>query len=222
MQYDMRALPEQQRYKILTASITPRPIAWISSQSADGVRNAAPYSFFNMMGAAPPVVAIGIMRHGEQRFKDSAANILDTGEFVVNLVSNDVAEAMNLTCIDAPPEVDELTLAGIETRPGVTVSAPRIAAAPVSLECRNLSSVVTGPGQMVVLGEVLMAHIHDDFILNPERCHIDTPKLDLIARLHGAGWYARRPELFQMERPQWQQWAPEHAEQVAAATRQRD
>ncbi len=222
MQFDMRALPERERYKILTASVTPRPIAWISSQSLDGVRNAAPYSFFNVMGAAPPVVAIGILPHDEQRFKDSARNIIDTGEFVVNLVSNQLAEAMNLTCIDAPADVDELALAELETAPGEVVAAPRILAAPVSLECRNLSSIVTGPRQMVVLGEVVMAHIQDEFVLNPERRHIDTPKLDLVTRLHGAGWYGRQPELFQMERPKWKEWAPEHPDLVAAATRKPD
>lgn len=206
MQYDFRALTELERYKIMTATIGPRPIAWLTTVSRDGVRNAAPYSFFNMMGADPPVVAIGIMRHAQQRFKDSASNILDTGEFVVNLVNDRVAQAMNLTCIEAPPEVDELDLAGLATHESVLVKPPRIARSPVSFECRNLSSVITGPSQMVVLGQVVMAHIHDDYILNAERCHIDTPKLNCITRLHGSGWYGRNPELFQMERPTWAQW----------------
>src|SRR3546814_7374393 len=84
------------------ASITPRPIAWITSQSASGVRNAAPFSFFNMMGADPPLVAIGLMNRPGGGDKDSAANILETGEFVVNLVAEDDADAMSFTCIDAP------------------------------------------------------------------------------------------------------------------------
>src|SRR3546814_6225262 len=92
------------RYKLMCASITPRPIAWITSQSASGVRNAAPFSFFNMMGADPPLVAIGLMNRPGGGDKDSAANILETGEFVVNLVAEDDADAMSFTCIDARSE----------------------------------------------------------------------------------------------------------------------
>lgn len=206
MQYDFSQLSSQDRYKILTATIAPRPIAWLTTRSREGVCNAAPYSFFNMMGAEPPIVAIGVMRHTEDRFKDSASNILETGEFVVNLVNSEMAEAMNLTCMEAPPEVDELQLAGLSTLPSTKVRPPRIASSPVSFECRNFSSVITGPAQMVILGEVVMAHIHDEYVLNPERCHIDTPKLNLVTRLHGSGWYGRSPELFQMDRPTWAEW----------------
>src|SRR5438105_15057270 len=112
MIFDMETLEAQNRYKILTATVTPRPIAWVTTLSARGVINAAPFSFFNVMGHEPPTVAIGLLA-GSERFKDTAANILDTGEFVVNLVAESNAEAMNITCIDAPPEIDELTLAGL-------------------------------------------------------------------------------------------------------------
>ena len=126
MIFDMETLAAQNRYKILTATVTPRPIAWVTTISASGVINAAPFSFFNVMGHEPPTVAIGLLA-GSERFKDTAANILDTGEFVVNLVAERNAEAMNITCIDAPPEIDELTLAGLTPAASQAVRPPRIA-----------------------------------------------------------------------------------------------
>lgn len=206
MIFDMEALPALDCYKILTATVTPRPIAWITSRSAAGVVNAAPYSFFNMMGDAPPIVVIGIMKNGAEQFKDTAANILETGEFVVNLVSEDLAAAMNVTCMDAPPEVDELVCAGLTTLPSVKVAPPRIGDSPVSLECVTYQAIDTGPGQVIVLGRVVAAHVRDEFVLDAERCHIDTSALKLIARMHGGGWYARSSDLFEMPRQSYAEW----------------
>jgi flavin reductase (DIM6/NTAB) family NADH-FMN oxidoreductase RutF len=201
MEFDFRTLAAADRYKIL-GSVTPRPIAWVTTQALDGVRNAAPYSFFNVMGHAPPTVALGLLA-GEDGFKDTAANILATGEFVVNLVTETDAAAMNLTCIDAPADIDEIDLAGLSTEPSTTVAPPRIATAPVSLECRTLHALRTGEYQTIIIGEVLVAHVADAFILDAARLHLDTPAMRLIARMHGAGWYARSTDLFQMERPRW-------------------
>src|ERR1700727_2918067 len=111
MYFDMETLSAQNRYKILTSSVTPRPIAWVTTLSETGVVNAAPYSFFNVMGHEPPTVVICVLSGGD-RFKDTAANILATNEFVVNLVSQDNAQAMNITCVEAPADVNELELAG--------------------------------------------------------------------------------------------------------------
>jgi flavin reductase (DIM6/NTAB) family NADH-FMN oxidoreductase RutF len=205
MIFDMETLEAQNRYKILTATVTPRPIAWVTTLSASGVINAAPFSFFNVMGHEPPTVAIGLLA-GSGRFKDTAANILETGEFVVNLVAERNAEAMNITCIDAPPDVDELTLAGLTAVASNTVRPPRIAESPVSFECRVLSSLVTGPRQTAVIGRIVRAHVDDAVILDKERCHIDTQALHLIARMHGSGWYARSSDLFQIDRPTWAAW----------------
>lgn len=156
------------------------------------------------MGSDPPVVVVGILRHAEDRMKDTGRNIVDSGEFVVNLVSESVAAAMNVTCIDAPPEVSEAELAGLRMLPSERVRPPRIADSPVSFECRNLNSIITGPSQMIVLGEVLIAHVRDEFVLDAQRCHIDTPAIGLVGRMHGAGWYARTRDMFQMERPRWE------------------
>jgi len=212
MQFDMRALPKASRYKILGSCVTPRPIAWVTSLSTEGLLNAAPYSFFNVLGDAPPTVALGLLAHGETRMKDTASNIRATGEFVVNLVDEAHGEAMNVTCMDAPPEVDEIACAGLEIAPSVTVAAPRIATAPASFECRVLHAIETGPNQVAVIGEVLYAHVRDEFILDAERLYIDTPGMRLLARMHGAGWYSRQTDLFQMERPSWAAWSAARAE----------
>lgn len=201
MEFDFSQVAGPDRYKLMAASVTPRPIAWITSQSAQGARNAAPYSFFAMMSAEPPLLAVGLMRRPDGTYKDSAANILETGEFVVNLVAEHDAQAMNLTCIDAPAGEDEIALAGIETTPSSVIAPPRIATAPVSMECRLYNSMDAG-NSTIVLGEVLRFHIQDQFI-DAQKLHVDTLAMNLIARMHGAGWYTRSTDLLQMARPTW-------------------
>ena len=207
MLFDMATLEADHRYKLLTATVTPRPIAWVTTVSEHGAVNAAPFSFFNVMGHEPPTVTLGLLRQASGGFKDTAANILATGEFVVNLVSEANAAAMNITCMDAPPEVDELACAGLTAVPSRHVAPPRIAESPVSFECRSTASLVTGPRQTLVIGLVLAAHVDDAFVLDPVRCHIDTPALGLVARMHGSGWYARSSDLFEMRRPTYLEWA---------------
>ncbi len=201
MHFDFSAMPAADRYRLMASAITPRPIAWVTSQSAMGARNAAPYSFFNMMGAAPPIVVIGMMRRPDGTHKDSANNVLESGEFVVNLVGESDALAMNLTCIDAPPEIDEITLAGLETAPSIVIAPPRIATAPVAMECRVHQILEIGTTTLVI-GEVLHFHVRDEFY-DPATRRIDTPAMHLIGRVHGGGWYARGTDLFELERPVW-------------------
>lgn len=203
MHFDMAALDRAARYKILTSSVTPRPIAWVTTLSAEGVPNAAPYSFYNVMGDDPPTIALGLLRGASGGAKDTATNIIATGEFVVHGVSEDDAAAMNLTCIDAPPGVNELTSAGVATIPSTIVAPPRIPSAPVSFECRTLHRIETGPGQNIIVGEVLVAHVRDEFILDVERLYLDSPAMKLVARLHGSGWYSRQTDTFQMTRPSY-------------------
>lgn len=205
MQFDFAVLSAAERYKLMSAAITPRPIAWLTTLSADGVRNAAPYSFFNMMGAEPPLVAVGLMRQPDGSYKDSARNALDTGEFVVNLVGEPDAAAMNFTCIDAPPAFDELEAAGIAVLPSTKIAAPRIASAPVSMECRVFKAIDAGK-TTVMLGEVLQFHICDELV-DPDRLHVDTLAMQLVARMHGAGWYTRCTDLFQQTRPVYDDYA---------------
>jgi flavin reductase (DIM6/NTAB) family NADH-FMN oxidoreductase RutF len=205
MEFDMAALPKASRYKIMSSCITPRPIAWVTTLSSDGLVNAAPFSFFNMMGDDPPTVVLGLLQHGEQRLKDTAYNIRENGEFVVNLVDEANAAAMNLTCIDAPADVSEIDLAGVKTSPGVAVAVPRIATAPACFECRELYIIETGPDQLVVIGQVVHAFVRDQYVLDRDRLYIDAPAMRLIARMHGAGIYSRQTDLFEMQRPTWPQ-----------------
>lgn len=204
MDFDFSAMPAADRYKLMTAAITPRPIAWLTTRSADGINNAAPFSFFNMMGSDPPLVAIGLMRRPDGSRKDSATNILETREFVVNLVGEADAAAMNFTCIDAPPDFDELAHAQIETVPSLSVAPPRIASAPVAMECRLFEHMEAGQ-TMVVLAEVRHFHIRDELV-DGERLYVDTLAMALVARMHGAGWYSRSTDLFQLARPSYTSW----------------
>lgn len=203
MQFDMRSLPLLSRYKIINSTITPRPIAWVTTVSETGVVNAAPHSFFNAVGDEPPMIVLGLLKDGASRgLKDTATHIIQSGEFVVNLVSEDAAEAMNLCSVAAPSDVSEVTYAGIETLPAVAVRPPLIAGSPVSFECKKYAAIDIGR-QTVVLGEILVAHIDDKFIVDPEKLYLDTPAMKLIARTHGSGWYVRTSDQFKMERPKY-------------------
>lgn len=206
MEFDIASLPKSARYKILSSCVAPRPIAWVTSQSSDGLLNAAPYSFFNMMGDDPLTIVLGLMAHGEGRFKDTAENLITTREFVVNLVDEAHGEAMNITCMAAPSDIDETGCARLTMAASRMVKPPRISTVPASFECRTLRTVETGPYQMVVIAEVVYAHIDDRFILNAEDFYVDTPAMRLIARMHGSGWYSRQTDLFQMSRPSWPDW----------------
>jgi flavin reductase (DIM6/NTAB) family NADH-FMN oxidoreductase RutF len=204
MQFDMRALPMATRYKIVNSTITPRPIAWITTRSEAGVINAAPYSFFNCVGTEPPLVTLGLLKNPATRgLKNTAANIIATGEFVVNLVCEDDAERMNQCSVDAPADVSEIEYAGVETVLSVLVAPPLIASSPVSFECRKVAALDIGSFQTVVIGEILMAHIRDEFITDRERVYFDTPAMKLIGRTHGSGWYVRNSDSFQLERPRY-------------------
>lgn len=206
MQFDFDAMKPMDRYELLLGSVLPRPITIVTTLGTDGALNAAPYSLFNVVGHDPPVIMIAVLAHPEGRLKDTAANILATKEFVVNLVPRALAEAMNVTNIDAPPGRNELELAGLATAPSHAVKPPRIAASPVAFECRLLTSLSFGPHQAVVFGQVAHAFVADEFVLDAAKGVIDTPKLDLFGAMHAARWYSTTAERFEMIRPTWAQW----------------
>jgi flavin reductase (DIM6/NTAB) family NADH-FMN oxidoreductase RutF len=206
MQFDFAAMKPMDRYELLLGTVVPRPITIVTTLSADGTLNAAPYSLFSVVGHDPPVIMVAVLPHPEGRLKDTAANIFAAREFVVNLVPRALAEAMNVTCIDAPPGRNELGLAGLETSPSVAISTPRIGASPIAFECRLLTSLSFGPHQAVVFGEVVSAFVADDMVLDAERGVVDTPKLDLFGAMHAARWYATTADRFEMARPTWAEW----------------
>lgn len=200
MRFDMAALTDAQRYKLMAGCIVPRPIAWVSTLSEEGVGNLAPYSFFNMMGASPPLVVLGTMRLPGGRLKDTAANILATREFVIHLVGESALAAMNATCTDAPPEIDEAALAGLTMEPSQHVAPPSIAGAPARFECRLFDFLDAPPETMILIGEVLAMEIADAFI-DAERLRPDPYAMGLIARVTGAGTYTRIAPDLTAERP---------------------
>ena len=206
MLFDFAAIPPRECYKLLVSTVTPRPIAWIVSQNLKGQLNAAPFSFFNAFSGDPPVVGVGIGSHEPGRAKDTRRNIRETREFVVNLVSEEVAEAMNITAIEFEASVNELAEAQLKTLPSLRVKPPRIAISPVSMECALMQIVELGPDNGLVLGRVVAMHVRDDMVLDPAKNYIDTPKLKLIGRMHGTGWYARTSDLFKMDRIPRAEW----------------
>lgn len=206
MQFDFQAMPPTARFEFLTGTVVPRPIAIVTTLNEDGTCNAAPFTFFNIMGFDPPVIAIGVLPHPEGRFKDTGRNILASDAFTVNLVSEAMAEAMNITSIDAPPGVDELALAKLDTAPCVAIKPPRLAASPVAFECVTHTSLTLGCNQAIVTGRILRAHVADSLVLDAAKGIIDTPKMDLIGGMHAAKWYARTRDQFAIPRPTWAEW----------------
>jgi flavin reductase (DIM6/NTAB) family NADH-FMN oxidoreductase RutF len=206
MLFDFADMPTRECYKLLVSTVTPRPIAWVVSMDAKGIINAAPFSFFNAFSGNPPVVGIGMGSHRPGRPRDTRANIAETGQFVVNLVAEENAEAMNITAIEFERGVEELAQAGLTPLTSVRVKPPRIGESPVSLECELIQIIDLGPDSGLVLGRVVAMHIHDDAVIDASKRYIDTPKLKLIGRMHGAGWYVRTSDLFEMPRIAVEQW----------------
>lgn len=214
MLFDFATISARERYKLLVSTVVPRPIAWIVSQDARGQLNAAPFSFFNALSGDPPVVGMGIGSHDPGRPKDTRQNIRETGEFVVNLVSEETAEVMNITAIEFEREISEPHEAGLTLVPSVHVKPPRIAESPVSMECELLQIIAFSAENALVLGRVVAMHVRDDAVLDAAKHHIDTPALKLIGRMHGAGWYARTSDLFKMDRIPRASWQPRTAKRT--------
>jgi flavin reductase (DIM6/NTAB) family NADH-FMN oxidoreductase RutF len=166
MQFDFSKMPPESRYEFLLGTIVPRPIALVTTLSLDGMPNAAPYSFFNVVSHEPPIIMIAVLPHPEGRLKDTASNILATKEFVVNLVPEALADAMNVTCIDAPPGRNELELTEVRTSASSKVRPPRVADSPVAFECSLATSLSFASNQAIIFGQVLSAFVDDALVLD--------------------------------------------------------
>lgn len=207
MHFDVATLDGSLCYKLMTSLVVPRPIAWLVTNNGAGGQNAAPFSFFNCFSGNPPVLCIGIGRAPERR-KDSLANIERDREFVVNMVSEELAQAMNLTATDFPPDWNELAMAGLETAPSVKISVPRIAASPAAFECRlrEILPVGQGSGNVIVVADVVAIHALDEAITNVERCHVDGTKLGIVGRMQSPGRYVHTHDTFEMRQASFGQW----------------
>ena len=188
-------------YGYLVGIVTPRPIGWVSTVDREGRVNLAPFSFFNVFGANPPVVVFSPTLRRDGTRKDTLLNVEATGEFVLNAAVESLAEAVNLTSAELPPGRSEADLAGLSLVPSVKVAPPRVSDSPAHLECKLLQIVAIGDGPMaanLVIGEVVAIHIDDAVIGDDGR--VDPRKLKTIARL-GGDWYCRTSDLFALKRP---------------------
>lgn len=207
--FDFRTLGPRERYKLLIGTVVPRPIAWVTTVNPQGRANAAPFSFFNVLSADPPILAVGIENHDDMAMKDTARNIRMTEQFTVNIVDMNTAEAMNATAVAFPPSVNEIEAAGLTARPGISVASPWIAEAPVALECRRYMTLSVGRSREIVLGEVL--HLHIRARLVNERLHVDQAGLDAIGRMGGHGYSSTR-DLFELMTPSLAEWTAQKAD----------
>ena len=196
-------------YKLMTGLIVPRPVALVSTVDNHGIPNVAPFSFFSGVGSNPPTVlfcpslrsnaSTGADLRPDDR-KDTLRNVEQTGEFVINIVSEAIGAATNATAAEVGPEVDEFQLAGLTPLPSLIVKAPRVAESPAQLECKLLQIVFTGQGSgagVIVLGQIVQLHVRQDLEHN---FRIDPAKLDAIGRMAGNTWVHTR-DRFELERP---------------------
>jgi flavin reductase (DIM6/NTAB) family NADH-FMN oxidoreductase RutF len=180
-------------YHLMTSLVIPRPIGWMSTISAAGVRNLAPYSYFNLMGSDPFYVAFG-----STGIKDSVTNLREVPEFVANIVSMHVLEEMNFTSGNFPRDEDEYQWAGLTPVPSAKVRPPRVGEARAHLEC-EMVQIVSDRNTHIVLGRIVHAHV-DHSVWREGR--VDPRLLDPVCRLSGSG-YASLGELYNVDRPEW-------------------
>lgn len=199
MEIDLTGPLRDDAYMILGGLVTPRPIALTTTVDLEGRVNAAPFSFFNVLGDSPPIVGLCPGDRAPGVPKDTARNIRLTQEFVVNLVDEAIAEKMNLCAASLPPGENELLHAGLTAAPSSAVKPPRIAEAPASLECRCHSILEIG-GNRLIIGEVLRVHVRDG-IFDPETWLVKPGSYHPIGRMQAPHWYARTRDLFELRRP---------------------
>lgn len=194
--------PHQSVYKLLTGTVLPRPIGWISTIDERGRPNLAPFSFFNVVCPRPPtVVFCPMVRGADGQTKDTLNNIRATGEFVVNIVTEELVTAMNRSSIEAPPEFDEFAYAGVTPAASQTVRPPRVQESPVHFECRlrQIVEISSEPGGgSLVIGEIQHIHVDERVLVGNDK--INLAALKPVGRLVGAG-YVRVTDIFELERP---------------------
>ena len=196
MKFDLEVIPASQTYRLLVGLVAPRPIALITSVNEEGHLNAAPFSAYNYLCTDPPIVGIGVTnRPGASHVpKDTACNIRRTGEFVVNVVTEDIADKMNICATDFPAELNEVELAGFTTAPSEKVKVPRLAEAHAAMECREFTTMEIGNSR-IILGRVVSVYIEDRFV-DVDGPYVKAEDLHSIGRMNGLGNYVRTRDAF--------------------------
>jgi len=196
-EFDAATLAWQDQYKLMIGSVTPRPIALVTTLGANGP-NAAPFSFFNAIGSPPPMVMFSV-GDKETGAKDTVQNIREIPEFVVHIVSDAIKDKMNICAVDYPRGVNEIDEAGFTAVPSRKVRPPRILEAPIALECKLMQILELGAKPYhLVIGEVVYFHYHDGIV--NECFHVDVGRVNPIGRLAGKGGYTRITDRFEMPR----------------------
>ncbi len=200
MHFDLQATPHRQVYNLLIGLVVPRPIALVTSMNRDGQLNAAPFSAYNYFCTDPPIVGLGVTnRPGEESIpKDTAHNIRRTGEWVINVVTEDLLPQMNITATDFPAGVNELDMAGLTTAPSSIVKVPRISQAHAALECREFTTMEIGRSR-IILGRVVAMYVEDRFVVpeqNGAGPYIRAEDLHAVGRMNGLGNYVRTRDAF--------------------------
>ena len=207
MTFDLENATARETYHLLIGLVAPRPIALVTSMNEDGRLNAAPFSAYNYLCTDPPIIGIGVTDRPTGGFvpKDTARNIRRTGEFVVNVVTEDLAQQMNICATDFPAEVDELEMAGLATAPSQIVKVPRIEQAHAALECREYTTMEIGRSR-IILGRVVAIYIEDKFV-DPAGPYVRADELHAIGRMNGLGSYVRTRDAFlTMPRIPYAEW----------------
>jgi len=199
MELDLEGEHADRSYALLVSLVTPRPIAWVTSLSLDGHLNAAPFSFFNALGANPPIIGFCPGDRDDGQPKDTARNVRATHEFVVNLVDEAVAEAMNKTSASLPYGRNELEAVGLTTAPSSVVKPPRIAEVPASLECTEWGTLQIGENRLII-GLVKRVHVSEELI-DRETLRVRGERFHVIGRMASPHWYCRTRDRFEMVRP---------------------
>jgi len=201
MQIDPTANTAIDNYKLLTNLVVPRPIAWVTSQSSEGVVNLAPFSFFNAVGSNPLYLLISVGRNDDGSRKDTANNISANGEFVVNMVTEDLLAAMNVSAADFPSDESELVAAGLSMAGSERIKVPRVAESQASMECKLHSAQALG-AYTIFVGEVVMFHVADHLL--GERMHING--FAPIGRLGSPSYYCRTTDRINLPRITHAKW----------------
>jgi len=207
MNFDLEQGPTSTAYKLLVGLVAPRPIALITSMDQNGRLNAAPFSAYNYLCTDPPIIGVGVANRPDQQFvpKDTARNIRRTGEFVINVVTEDIAEKMNLCATDFPPEMSEVEIAGFTTVPSQVVKPPRLAEAHAALECREYTTLEIGRSR-IILGRVVSVFVEDRYV-DPAGPYIKADELHAIGRMNGLGNYVRTRDAFTtITRISYEEW----------------
>lgn len=189
--FDFAALTPRERYKLLIGAVVPRPIALVTTVDAQGVVNAAPFSFFNCLSADPAILALGVEYRSAGGQKDTGRNVRETLAFTVNIVSDALVEGMNVCAVPFEPGADELAEAGLTAMPGVKVPCPWIGQAPAAFECRHHTTLGIGNSREIILGEVVYAHFRADTV-DAAKHYVDPAALDAIGRMGGHGYATTR------------------------------